>query len=83
MKTLLLFVLLSTSAIHAQNEGLWEGYDGEWSHVHVSDDVMGRPYTWLAEVAHRVYENGPCHCEPSPSGRSTRALLESVTAGVP
>jgi uncharacterized damage-inducible protein DinB len=33
MKTLLLFVLLSTSAIHAQNEGLWEGYDGEWSHV--------------------------------------------------
>jgi uncharacterized damage-inducible protein DinB len=33
MKTLLLFVLLSTSAVHAQNEGLWEGYDGEWSHV--------------------------------------------------
>jgi uncharacterized damage-inducible protein DinB len=33
MKTLLLFVLLSTSAVHPQNEGLWEGYDGEWSHV--------------------------------------------------
>src|ERR1700677_4953391 len=33
MKTLLLFLLLSTSTIHAQNEGLWEGYDGEWSHV--------------------------------------------------
>jgi uncharacterized damage-inducible protein DinB len=33
MKTLLLFVLLSTATIHAQNEGLWEGYDGEWSHV--------------------------------------------------
>ena len=33
MKTLLLFVLLSASTLHAQNEGLWEGYDGEWSHV--------------------------------------------------
>jgi uncharacterized damage-inducible protein DinB len=33
MKTLLLFLLLSTSTIHAQNDGLWEGYDGEWSHV--------------------------------------------------
>jgi uncharacterized damage-inducible protein DinB len=33
MKKLLLFVLLSTATIHAQNEGLWEGYDGEWSHV--------------------------------------------------
>ncbi len=26
-------MLLSTATIHAQNEGLWEGYDGEWSHV--------------------------------------------------
>jgi uncharacterized damage-inducible protein DinB len=33
MKTLLLFALLSTATMHAQNEGLWEGYDGEWSHV--------------------------------------------------
>ncbi len=33
MKTLLLFLLLTTGTIHAQNEGLWEGYDGEWSHV--------------------------------------------------
>jgi uncharacterized damage-inducible protein DinB len=33
LKKLLLFVLLSTATIHAQNEGLWEGYDGEWSHV--------------------------------------------------
>jgi uncharacterized damage-inducible protein DinB len=33
MKTLLLFALLSTATLHAQNEGLWEGYDGEWSHV--------------------------------------------------
>ena len=33
LKTLLLFVLVSVSTLHAQNEGLWEGYDGEWSHA--------------------------------------------------
>jgi uncharacterized damage-inducible protein DinB len=26
-------MLLSATTVHAQNEGLWEGYDGEWSHV--------------------------------------------------
>jgi uncharacterized damage-inducible protein DinB len=33
MKKLLLFLLLTSATGHAQNEGLWEGYDGEWSHV--------------------------------------------------
>jgi hypothetical protein len=33
MKTLFLFIILSTSTLHAQYEGLWEGYDGEWGHV--------------------------------------------------
>src|ERR1700731_5436375 len=33
MKTLLLFIILSTSTLHAQYEGIWEGYDGEWGHV--------------------------------------------------
>jgi uncharacterized damage-inducible protein DinB len=33
MRKLLLFLLLSAATLHAQNEGLWEGYDGEWSHV--------------------------------------------------
>jgi uncharacterized damage-inducible protein DinB len=33
MKTLLLFMVLSTASLHAQYEGLWEGYDGEWGHV--------------------------------------------------
>jgi uncharacterized damage-inducible protein DinB len=33
MKKLLLFLLLIVATGHAQNEGLWEGYDGEWSHV--------------------------------------------------
>ena len=26
-------MLLSAATLHAQNQGLWEGYDGEWSHV--------------------------------------------------
>jgi uncharacterized damage-inducible protein DinB len=33
MKMLLLFLTLSATTLHAQNEGLWEGYDGEWGHV--------------------------------------------------
>jgi len=33
VKALLLFVLVSVATLHAQNEGLWEGYDGEWSHA--------------------------------------------------
>ncbi|WP_433963858.1 DinB family protein [Tunturiibacter gelidiferens] len=33
MKTLLLLVVMCTSSLHAQMEGLWEGYDGEWTHV--------------------------------------------------
>jgi uncharacterized damage-inducible protein DinB len=35
MKKLLLFLILilGTSFLHAQYEGIWEGYDGEWDHV--------------------------------------------------
>jgi uncharacterized damage-inducible protein DinB len=33
MKALLLLVILSATTLHAQLEGLWEGYDGEWDHV--------------------------------------------------
>ena len=33
MKKLLLLILFTSATLHAQNEGLWEGYDGEWSHV--------------------------------------------------
>src|SRR5271155_2636033 len=33
MKKLLSFLLLSAAALHAQNQGLWEGYDGEWAVV--------------------------------------------------
>jgi uncharacterized damage-inducible protein DinB len=43
MKTLLLFALLSAATMRAQNEGLWEGYDGEWS-------VVSRQLLALAEA---------------------------------
>src|SRR3984885_1797240 len=43
MKTLLLFALLSAATMHAQNEGLWEGYDGEWG-------VVSRQLLALAEA---------------------------------
>ena len=33
MKKILLFLILGTSFLHAQYEGIWEGYDGEWDHV--------------------------------------------------
>ena len=43
LKTLLLFLLLTTATVHAENEGLWEGYDGEWS-------VVSRQLIALAEA---------------------------------
>jgi len=33
MKTLLLALACSVTAVHAQPEGIWQGYDGEWGHV--------------------------------------------------
>ena len=35
MKKILLVIVLVMSAatLHAQFEGIWEGYDGEWGHV--------------------------------------------------
>src|SRR5215470_235973 len=59
---------------------------GECSHVHVSDEMTRFPKRCPAEAAHRVSEN--CrHIDmvalPSPSGRSSYRLLESVTGGNP
>jgi hypothetical protein len=33
VKFFLLATVLSTAALQAQTEGLWQGYDGEWGHV--------------------------------------------------
>jgi uncharacterized damage-inducible protein DinB len=43
LKILLLFLLLTAATAHAENEGLWEGYDGEWS-------VVSRQLIALAEA---------------------------------
>ena len=33
MKNALLVVFLASVGLHAQPEGIWQGYDGEWRHV--------------------------------------------------
>ncbi len=33
MKTLWLALVLAAAPLHAQMEGLWQGFDGEWGHV--------------------------------------------------
>jgi uncharacterized damage-inducible protein DinB len=33
MKRLILAVVLGITGLHAQPEGLWQGFDGEWGHV--------------------------------------------------
>jgi len=33
VKNCLLAIILGTAALHAQPEGIWQGYDGEWGHV--------------------------------------------------
>src|SRR5580704_10831485 len=52
MKKLLLFLLLGvTTAAHAEYEGLWEGYDGEWGHVSrqliaLAEAIPADKYSW-------------------------------------
>jgi uncharacterized damage-inducible protein DinB len=52
MKTFLLLLALSASALHAQDyEGLWQGYDGEWGHasrqlVALAEAIPAEKYSW-------------------------------------
>jgi uncharacterized damage-inducible protein DinB len=54
MKTLLLAMVLSGLTLHAQTdplEGLWQGYDGEWSHVSrqlvaLAEAIPAEKYAW-------------------------------------
>jgi uncharacterized damage-inducible protein DinB len=51
MKTLAFALLLGTSALHAQPEGLWQGYDGEWGHVSkqlidLAEATPAEKFTW-------------------------------------
>jgi uncharacterized damage-inducible protein DinB len=58
MKSLLLLLVLSTATLHAQTaaanpqyEGIWEGYDGEWTHVthqlvELANAIPENKYSW-------------------------------------
>src|ERR1700730_5708638 len=49
---LLAGILLCTTALHAQpDEGLWQGYDGEWTHVSkqliaLAEATPAEKFTW-------------------------------------
>jgi uncharacterized damage-inducible protein DinB len=48
---LLAFPLLNVRATYAQMEGLWEGYDGEWTHVsrqliELAEAIPADKYSW-------------------------------------
>lgn len=74
MKTLLLALLLGTTALYAQKtdplEGLWQGYDGEWLHVSnqlvaLAEAIPAEKYAW----------------RPAPGVRSTsEVFMHIVTA---
>ncbi len=51
MKTLLVVTLLLAPVLHAQYEGLWQGYDGEWGHVSrqliaLADATPAEKFSW-------------------------------------
>jgi len=58
MKTVLMWLALSTTLLHAQSassnpqfEGIWEGYDGEWGHVSrqliaLAEAIPADKYSW-------------------------------------
>jgi uncharacterized damage-inducible protein DinB len=58
MKTVLMWLALSTTVLHAQSalsnsqyEGIWEGYDGEWGHVSrqliaLAEAIPADKYSW-------------------------------------
>lgn len=51
MKTLALAIVLAAPALHAQYEGLWQGYDGEWGHasrqlVALAEAIPAEKFAW-------------------------------------
>ena len=50
-KALLFALILGAAALHAQPEGIWQGYDGEWGHVSrqliaLADATPAEKFTW-------------------------------------
>lgn len=67
MKLFLLPLLLGAALLHAQTEGLWEGYDGEWGHVSrqlvaLAEAIPADKYSW----------------RPSPGVRSTSEVYMHI-----
>jgi uncharacterized damage-inducible protein DinB len=67
MKLFLLPLLLGATLLHAQTEGLWEGYDGEWGHVSrqlvaLAEAIPADKYSW----------------RPSPGVRSTSEVYMHI-----
>ena len=67
MKLFLLPLLFGATLLHAQTEGLWEGYDGEWGHVSrqlvaLAEAIPADKYSW----------------RPSPSVRSTSEVYMHI-----
>jgi uncharacterized damage-inducible protein DinB len=51
MRLLLLATIIGAVQLHAQDPGLWQGYDGEWDHVThqlvaLADAMPADKYTW-------------------------------------
>lgn len=51
MKPLLVVMLLCAGILHAQPEGLWQGYEGEWGHVSrqliaLAEAIPAEKYSW-------------------------------------
>jgi uncharacterized damage-inducible protein DinB len=67
MKLFLLPVVLGASLLHAQPQGLWEGYDGEWGHV-------SRQLVALAEAI----PAGKYSWRPGPGVRSTSEVFMHI-----
>jgi uncharacterized damage-inducible protein DinB len=67
MKLFLLPLVLGASLLHAQPQGLWEGYDGEWGHV-------SRQLVALAEAI----PAGKYSWRPGPGVRSTSEVFMHI-----
>lgn len=70
MRQLLAVTLLCAPALHAQLEGLWQGYDGEWGHV-------SRQLIALAEAT----PEDKFAWRPAPGVRSTSEVYMHIAIG--
>jgi uncharacterized damage-inducible protein DinB len=70
MRTLVAAILLSSVLLHAQTDGIWQGYDPEWSHV-------SRQLIALAEATPQE----KFAWRPGPDVRSTSEVYMHIVIG--